>query len=255
MKLHFEIIPPDIYANANQEQDFFAVVENNQWKQADRNHVINEIEKGTGQPSQMRVIGLNVKPNRVRKVEKLGKLEKTDFPDYSVPVMLHYEGGTLKITAYEGSSIVWKKSLTYQLPGKYFPKTKMSSKWKQVDDQRAICQLKLDEIIAEEWSYIGPIHHYIRFTDDYSIAIDLGIQMAVNSQTFEPMTYYIDRVYSLKNITLYLNQSLIPTESKPQKSPLTIREESETCEAPIVEERKKIKITAKTLHKCNHEHK
>ena len=99
---------------------------------------------------------------------------------------------------------------------------KMSSKWKQNDDQRAICQLKFDEIIKEEWSYLGPVHHYVRISDDYSLAVDFGIQMALNNQTFEPMTYYINRVYALKNITLYFDESLLggnPIPSPPPSLP------------------------------------
>ena len=259
MKFHFEIIPPEIYANTNQDQDFFATIEDNQWGKPPRNYVINEVEKGSQKESNMKVISLNVKPNQVRQVHKLGKLEKIEFPNYFVPVMFHYEGGTLRITATQGEKIVWKKSITYQLPPQYFPKAKMSSKWKQVDEKHVKCEATFDEIIKEEWSYLGPIHHYIRFTDDYLVAVDLGIQLALNNQTLEPMTYYTDRVHALKNLTLYLDQSLLMTTVLPKQAQpdrCLPKEISPASTVKVNEDHKPQKPVKKIqLKKCQHVHK
>ena len=223
MRLCFEIIPSGICCNGNQDQNFSTVIEDHQWIEPNRNCVIEKLEKDSGNKFQLKAVALNVKPNKVTKVEKLGNLEKCEVLDYCVPVMLHYEGGILRITAYadEGKSPLWQKSVNYQLPAQYFPRAKMSSKWKQTENQMANCQLKFDEIVKEEWSYLGPIHHYIRFTDDYSVVVDFGIQLALNSQTLEPMTYYFDRVHALKNMTIYLDQTLLGGIPPLGKSPIT----------------------------------
>ena len=230
LKLHFQIFPPQIYANTNQEQDFSVIIDDNQWKKMTEGTVLTEINKALGSEQEMMAIAFNVRPNKAR--------INNQVSSYSVPVMLHFEGGSIQINAYREvpSKVgpksrhlcgveptccnhvnekvewtpIWIQLFTYQLPEDYFPKVPMSSRWKQVDDLRASCQMGVDEISLEEWSQIGPIHHYIKFSDDYSIALDLGIQVAVNSQTLEPMTYYIDRIYSLKTVNLYLNPVKLP---------------------------------------------
>ena len=219
LKLHFQIFPPKIYANTNQEQDFYAIIDDNQWKKMTEGTVLTEINTALGSQQEMMAISFNVRANQARINNQLSS--------YLVPVMLHSEGGSIQITAYrqvekshhtetgltgdcaEEWSPIWIKLLSYELPENYFPKVQMSSRWKQIDEKTASCQIGIDEMIIEEWSQIGPIHHYIRFSHDYSIALDLGIQVAVNSQTLEPMTYYIDRIYSLKTIGLYLNPVLL----------------------------------------------
>ena len=203
LRFHFEIIPPPIYKNTHQEQDFSVTIDETQLQTVTSGPILAEIKQVVPSQLEMKVIGLNVSLNRAR----FGRARfGDDLSDYLVPVMLHNEGGTIRITAYDETDKLWSRSLTYQLPEDYFPKPQMSSLWKQIGHMTAICQLKKEEIIQEKFSSIGPIHHYIRFSDDYSIVLDLGIQKVVNSQTFEPMTYYIDRVYSLKTLGIYLGK-------------------------------------------------
>lgn len=213
MKLHFEIIPPEIYANANQEQDFSVKTNSNQW-QSINNGITKEIEKGKGEKCDIKVVGLNVTPNDSRLELNATFLEKGGNPPpiFKVPVMLHYEGGTIKLTAYsdDGKIQLWTKTLTYELPEEYFPKMVVNSNWKRIDNEHVECLLKPEEIAVEKWGFIGQINHYIRFSDDYLVTLDLGIQKVLNEK-LEAMTYYIDRIYALRNVAVYLDKSLINT--------------------------------------------
>jgi hypothetical protein len=222
MKLHFEIIPPEIYANANQEQDFSAKITSNQW-QSINNSITGEIEQGCGEKRDIKVVGLNVSANDSRLgpnapssslekslAEKGSKGGPSPPPVFKVPVMLHYEGGTIKLTAYsdDGKTHLWTKTLTYELPEEYFPKMVVNSNWKRIDNEHVECLLKPTEMALEKWGFIGQVNHYIRFSDDYLVTLDLGIQKVLNEK-LEAMTYYIDRIYALRNVGVYLDKSLI----------------------------------------------
>jgi len=199
MKLHFEILPPAIYKNAGHEQDFYVLIDETKLININ-DFVTQEIHEGSGKQLKIKAMRCDVSLNDASAFKPL---------IVKVPVMLHYEGGTIKITATsEKGEVLWQKSMTYELPGQHFPKVRMSSKWKQIDNMNAVCSLKPDEIAQEKWNFVGPIHRYIRFTDDYSLTLNLGIQIVL-THSLEPMTYYVDRIYALKTLDIYLSQDLL----------------------------------------------
>ena len=169
---------------------------------------IPELKKG----KEYLGIGAYVSPNVLR-----GYPSTPEHPIH-VPILLDYGKQSIQIDLTikgdNSETKVVSKTVSYELTPDYFPRPPLNSKWKQlksVNETTNLLTVDKEELIKEEtWNKYAPEIHYICFSEDYQIMLDLGIVRVLN-QDLEPLLVYIDRIYALSNIKIYVNKDLLST--------------------------------------------
>lgn len=162
--------------------------------------------------------------------------------DKSIPLMLHHKGGRFRYSAYaepparvpnperEGYAILrfmgkplWSLTLPYMLPANHFDADKPGPNWKSSGPNAEIeCLLNNDEILKEEWEYVGKPRNLQMVMKnpraDGSLSpilkttLDLQKVCIKDSKTHAPMTYFQGKRYGLRGVILEIEPSHIPKE-------------------------------------------
>lgn len=204
--LHFELVPPTMYANANQEQSFACSFERS-------THVPSASD---GTPNLAFVCARVSVQNRVRmaRVDANMVLHKDTAsaapPGMTVPLMLHYEPASVVVTCKDSSGTqLWQKIVHYVLPEDDFPRHPLSSTWKRQTDSIVACTLTMAQMAQETFAFHPDEKTVVFESDDKQLALRMTIQQCCNVATKEPMTFYQDRVYSPRCIAVVTDASLL----------------------------------------------
>lgn len=150
-------------------------------------------------------------------------------PETLVPVMLWYEPVTLKISAYaardearENKTLIWSLNVPFMLHPDDFPRAPVPSAWRDANasdlpmferelgqrlagDQRALeCTKPLSEVakekpVLDKQSHLVPLD---QATND--VGLVLLVKRAVQASG-EPLTFFIDRVWALSGLVVFLS--------------------------------------------------
>jgi hypothetical protein len=214
-RIRIELVPPAMYHNANQEQDFTLPYTSQSVQHFDGQlspPILNAAKKAS---TEVRYVSGIVSTNRVR----LGYIDtsgvvQSRIPDrlqstaeslrtMAVPVVFHYQPATLRITRLgEDGTTVWQKTVSYHLDPSKFPQKEIASTWKRRNISSLACSVTPAEIAQEPYEFHGDTQIVIFASSDAKLAVHMEVQAVCNSKTKEPMTFYMDRVYALRKIAL-----------------------------------------------------
>lgn len=168
-------------------------------------------------------------PNAMHSSVTLSKARFPGLPkplDFRVPVMLHYQPTFLRVTAYRGTELIWREVVRYMLSPTDFPVAKTSSAWKERREERnaAAMPRELTEIPGTLVEAAVTPEQIARepFTVDASkkrsvafeitnphLAIIMEVVKVVRDDTGEPLTFYINRVWALTGLIIFLSDERV----------------------------------------------
>jgi hypothetical protein len=240
VEFHVEVVPPECYKNANQEQDFTIVLKDPR-----------SLQRLNGYPSFC-VLGARVseQPVRIAYAESAPaggipasnsevvivdsstytseqKKQAKAFRKYEVPVVMHYEKTHLKITAtaVTGSqrTLLWEDHVPVCLDNffgglgvdNYWPKK--SSVWEKDAGNSPVVyapSTTMEEMVKQPHAYVGPT--YAMHSAGAKCCVRLELQRVVNAagsaesvgSAGQPMGFYIDRVWAMRTIAIFSEESM-----------------------------------------------
>lgn len=203
MQLDFLVTAPPVYQEngCDADQSFSAIVPKESFQFVDgKDFLVEEINNHLEEEKKYYKVGLNITP-------QIAKLAPLNDSGYQVPLILHYNGGYIRLKIQDDLEF----SVKYDLPEKYFPRVDPGPKWELVGvDGTNLCTSKLKcptEELIEEWEYVGKNMNHVFFSEDYSVAICACIKIACTKDK-HPLAYYVDQIYSLKSMILYIESSI-----------------------------------------------
>jgi hypothetical protein len=219
--LHILLEPPEVYKNANQEQDFFMFPDKSSVHQLDsiQSRIVSSASKqrtyyigSVVQPQSIRLPGANVPPNA------------------RVPLVLHHDPAVIQVTAYYGPSDkikhvrqhldgtcpakdqmapVWVIRIPYHYhPPPPLPIAVMSSNWtREGESTKMICKLRSAQMFNEPITVHPELLSDATFFDEtYHACALINTAMVTRKGSDEAMTFYIDRIWALTKIALFMNE-------------------------------------------------
>jgi hypothetical protein len=223
IKLRVELIPPEIYKDMNQEQEFTMVVDPEK---------LAQVGDGTF------AAGAEVALNSIRVMQKLeGQEKSTTLNDkgkeiatiaskIKIPVVLHHEQFTFRLTATNRTTqtLLWTMDIPCQLGVKTTPRAQLASTWSHLPPQSGAppgtimtskCNISAKEMYAEKIEFAGPevpvafTIGYLRGLVAHPVTVHLVLQRVHNAATKEPLTiFYGDRVWALRKFALITTKEL-----------------------------------------------
>lgn len=189
LNLHCKLIPPVMYRSGNQEQDFW-LSDKDIWPFIDAE--IKNLEL-PDEYSKWGYMQGDLQLNPVR-------LSSTSSTKWEVPVMLHYEGGALDVTAMtESGRLIWHGVVRYDLDPKIFERADLASGWTRISQNKVVLRKTIEEI-AKETIIRDETHNFV-FNNSKGLAMRMSITRTVQPSG-EPLTYYMDRIWSLSSVAI-----------------------------------------------------
>jgi hypothetical protein len=201
--LHIVLHPPPQHNDGNQEQDFHIPVASWQtltYKPNLTECLASALHVG---PNDIHYIGANVLPQTARfgRLVTPSILLTQNHPEYTVPVVVHNEGGHLEIACIENSSQKWKRTVLYDLnDAVYAHEMKGSPNF----ETEAICQ--------EVWEYTGPQFHQILGDsgEPTSLCVMMTLQKAVRKDKGQPLSFFGGRrIWALRKLAVFIHPMLV----------------------------------------------
>jgi hypothetical protein len=224
IEIRVDLIPPEMYKKANQEQHFFAVIES----LATLHHCMDGLF----------AVARDVREQRVRMVAlnredlsqgEFSRLDESEFTEevkaamvaarqVTVPVVLHYEPSTIRLTAVGEKAdgvkqTLWQQSIPIHVESKLcVPRPSVASTWKRMEENPDLLVPK-DDLYASLWDepfeYEGPEFRLVEGEGE-PVFVQLKVQCVVNKATREPMSFYVDRVWAVRQIVIFGKKDLFP---------------------------------------------
>lgn len=150
----------------------------------------------------------------------------------SVPVMLHYQPSFIRFTGLKrDGTVAWVATLKYGIDPGAFPRAAFPSTFKRINsagipipegsrewakqllrdsaNSMVTCTKPIDEIVQERFTVSRKkerLVSFVRHDDDVGIA--MGVTRVVqDGEKGEPLSFYIDRVWALTSLVLFLSDS------------------------------------------------
>ena len=207
----------DVDSKIRADQDFSLALPVSQLQAVDERHwVVSEFQQGTGVRPSLLCVGANVSLNAPRSDLQLSS-------EFRVPVMLWSKGKLIiKSRVYsafasaeekDASKKCFEATIAYQLPSKAFPSHNISSLYKVESKIGSVSKLVLDDPtqLQQKWSWCNQCKQMLLFAPDYSMAILLTIdKVLTDGMPREPLAFFIDRVYALRQIAVFLDPAKLP---------------------------------------------
>jgi len=155
-----------------------------------------------------------------------------DTDGFHVPVMLHYQPTYLRITASRGARVLWQETLHYALPPELFPRAKIGRAWSLTTPEAVVGEngtLPRDlseglrhpmarmvessvtpaEMAREPFTVDAANGTAVAFDGTAHMGIIMGVTKVVRDDTGEPLTFYLDRVWALTELIVFLSDERV----------------------------------------------
>jgi hypothetical protein len=149
-----------------------------------------------------------------------------------VPVMLHYQPTFIRFTGLkEDGTVAWVTTLKYAIEPAAFPRAAFPSTFKRVNsaglpipegsrewakqlladsaNSMVTCTKTIDEIVQERFTVDRKEERLVGFARyDENVGMAIGVTRVVqDGEKGEPLSFYIDRVWALTSLVLFLSDS------------------------------------------------
>jgi hypothetical protein len=202
--------PPEHYKNMNKEQNVSLPL-GAPLRQAA--HIPGLLALGAiVQPNPVRYASGKVTNDKVVLDETLNAAAvaaQQALPTYRVPIMLHNDEAAIVLTATSATGErLWSARFPYSIRAVGLAAGKVASTWKVVKAAASAgqgdhihCAMKMPQVAAEPQLEVGKLVT-IELTPVDGMVLALSLQMVVNKNTKEPLTFFVDRWWSLAKIAL-----------------------------------------------------
>jgi hypothetical protein len=224
-ELRIELVPPILYADANQEQGFtmncrpsglppgaFGITRRGE-PSRDVQCMASRVSFNSVRLRRAESVDgtLTVSPHAIREGDEAGA-ELVEFLSTKVPVMMHDALAWVRITSIDTATgaRVWQRTLPYLLDSRRFPPGRLSSKWGHATDSAADARVSLADIAREEFHFAGNEQEVALRTDDGSLRVHLTIETVTNKATGEPISFHLNRVHALRKIAVIADAAMLP---------------------------------------------
>jgi hypothetical protein len=198
--------PPDQYKNMNQEQDFALPL----------GAELQDYPDGG-----LKALGAVVSLNKVRYASASTQNDKLvldrqprhqkNLAALLVPVMLHNDPATIVLSGVTAAGEeAWRLRIPYDIRALRLPIGEVASTWavmkaaaSAADPDQLVCKLKMPQIAAERVRMEdahAPVT--VQLPEFDGVKLILTLQRAVNAETNEPLTFFVDRWWSLTRIAM-----------------------------------------------------
>lgn len=130
-----------------------------------------------------------------------------------MPLMMHYEPAIVRLTCTEEGTgrEVWRREVEYQLPADEFPQpTALASTWQRTAGTPVYtANINLDQMCQERIQFTGREKPIMFRSADGSCAVQFVLQECRNGATKEPLSYFMDRVWSLRKFAFFASRKLL----------------------------------------------
>jgi hypothetical protein len=220
MRIRIEFIPPEMYKDCNQEQEFTMVIDPTKLQPySDGRLAAGAIVSLNDVTVRQVDTNLNYMTPNAKGLDVLELAKKC-----KIPVALHYEPFDMRLTATNSKNQeLWQIEFPTQLPATSFPRPALPSTWSQVSTPHptnsdmvigAICKISPEQMYQEKLEFIGPerfmvanIHH-----ETGTFTVHMTMQYVRNAQTKEPLTILTDRVWALRRIALIADATMFSVD-------------------------------------------
>jgi hypothetical protein len=219
LELHVEVVPPAVYANANQEQNFsISAMSTNAWP--DASVAIRKSDKSLSAEVRYVAARVSLQSARLAAVDEAFKIKAAQelteaqraqlqrASEVKVPLVLHYEPARFRITATRDGVRMWQKDVLYELPEAAYPRDRVAPTWERQSDTTLRACVTYDQMVAEEFEFVGDQRQIAFMSDDMTLGVQIGVQRVHNAATKKPLTFYTDRVYAMRQIAIFGDEEL-----------------------------------------------
>lgn len=184
-------------------------------------------------------------PRYVASVVALNRAARLPGPEFKVPVMLHYQPSYIRLTGMRQSDgkHVWQDSMGYLLPEDVFPRAEPASTWRPAQRPTDVSE---NATLPQEWQddlaspantlVVAEVTPEDMAREPFTIKTDqerligfgaanphfgmaMGVTKVVRDDNGEPLTFYIDRVWALTKLILFLSEERVAALYDAERGP------------------------------------
>jgi len=136
---------------------------------------------------------------------------------YEMPMMMHYQPAIVRLTCTEEGTgrEVWRREVEYQLPSEDFPQpSTIASTWERTSELTLQARINLDQMCQEQIQFSGPEKPVMFKSADGSCIVQFVLQECRNGANKEPLSYFVDRVWSLRKFAFFASRELLLPEQQ-----------------------------------------
>ena len=186
------IDPPDVYRDTGQDQDFSFPLQRDIWKRND---------PGDRRSPSGLFPYLYTYPTWYTTLKVCYSKARAPI-DFNVPMMLHYEPASFTFESTD-TEHPFRCNIQYSLPEADCPRATMSPVWRHRNGMVFECSKTVEEIANEKYLASNEIQVFLCEESDPDFRMVLGVNKVTLEDGVTPLTFYMDRVWSLHTLFLF----------------------------------------------------